>query len=133
MEIYFHYQANPTKGDLEICAGYDCSSFNKEQGYEFENRTTVQSSMTPRQLLDALERSIVERTGERSNTKDIWDDNDPKSRDLPRSFGYLIEDTWSGLGRKDREDPQERRKVDERNKTRHSKIYPIYKEFISRL
>ena len=130
-EIHFHYTSNPNAGDLDISVGIDPSYFERPHHYEFEDRSTIESSKTPLQLLNDLEKSVVQSTGQKPGTRDMWDDEYPDSKDLPRSFGYLVSSTWSGLG--DEEDPKERAEVDAKNQSRHQKAFDAYREFVSRL
>ncbi|MBR9704271.1 hypothetical protein GOV12_02580 [Candidatus Pacearchaeota archaeon] len=128
--IHFHYQSNPDNGSLDVSMGYNQTYLRSGDIYVFEHRSKVNSDQTPSQLLQRLEKLIVDEIGEKPCTNDLPEDKDPRFRDYPRSLGYLPAGTWSGLESEDDEDPQERKDVDKMNMSRHLKVFPIYQEFI---
>jgi len=135
-EIHFYYTAlGISSGNVEISVSYDRLLLRREHDYDFERRDTVQSSESPRRLLEKLEKLVVDKTGVKPSHRDIVPsdcEDDLEYRDYPRHFGYLPADTWSGLGSEE-EDPKEREEVDDRNQKLHPIALQAYEEFISGL
>ncbi|VVB77723.1 Uncharacterised protein [uncultured archaeon] len=133
--IYLLYESNIASGNVSISSSYDEKLLRLDRYTDFERRDVILTSETPRQLLQNLEERIIKETEERVSTRDIIEgtelDNNPKHKNYPRHIGFLPKGTLSGFFGK--EDPKERKKVDQENKTRHSKIFQAYKNFIEGL
>ena len=130
--LHILYESTINYGNIAISVSYDKTPLRKNSHTDFERRDVILTSETPRQLLQDLEARIVKETEEKVSTRDIIEgtkfDINPKHKNYPRHIGFLPKGTLSGFFGK--EDPKERKEIDEGNRTRHQRIFQVYQDFV---
>lgn len=130
MIIYFLYESNPKTGALTITAQTNPFQIKREGKFSYSEMAVVSSNKRAEEILEDLEKRLIEQTGEKPSIKGLGMILGKQS--FPSKIGYLTRETWAGL-RQEGESPKEREEVGKANSTRHKKAYQAYSKLIAEL
>jgi len=90
----------------------------------------VRTDSTPRQILQRLEKMVLEAVGEKPSVHDpiegLPQDEQPKYADWPRQSGYLAEGSWPKKGETQE---QANKRAKENTAIRNTKLLKLYQSF----
>ena len=128
--IYCEYQAGINDGQVYIRLGIDEKRIKGDMKLGFLEETEVSHKKHPRELIAELEELIVRNSGEEPHFCSTYDGNELHSN-TPRTIRFFTNAPNFLLG--EDEDPEKVKEINERNATRHERVYPVYQEFIKGL
>lgn len=145
-KIYLRYRMEGN-GVVEISACYE-KTFRKSSPVMFafseENTLTrhcsdeeIYSDKKPREILNELEQIIKNKTNELPSSRDILaimkeTDNDQKYKNHERHIGFQPIATHPLKNEPTDAFVKRAEAIDERNRNLHSKLLPIYREYVKR-
>lgn len=91
----------------------------------------IRTESTPRQILQQLEKMILEKVGEKPSIHDPiegWPEDElPEYADWPRQSGYLAQGSWPKKGETEE---QADKKAEENTTIRNAKLLELYQSFL---